>query len=600
MTMRHLNKVTGALLAGLLLSACSQDEIVSDNSKDENINKGVTASVEDFKTEYDTRTVLTLDANTGLTFQWSAQDKVAVFGHNGMLQATMPITVGDEPSTAIFNCTDYQLITTNKYRAYLPFSSDAEVDYTNKIAKVPVSYTGQTQTGNASTTHIGNYDYLVSDECTPTALNNCHFTFSHMGVALRLQITMPEAGNWKSVTLAAADGGQAFTTSAYLNLFDTSYANTALEAKETASSVTLSLSDGTNSYISTTSESPVLTAWIMLAPTTYFNSTDAKEMTVTVKSADGNSYVASITPNKKFKQGYAYSLNITTSSTPFLKSKFKVSDSKYVTFATGNLQYDIENSKYQLAENQWTRCTKARGTYTLKSDNKHIDTTPYTTNNKILDLFAWGTANDPTYAYVANIATSNLGSYYLGENDEVGNPKENINTDNQSFSTSNDWGTVISKQIVGLDGARTLTKDEWIGLLQNQYFTVAKLSDNWVLGLVVFPYEMDENTAKSYLTSSSPLVYKYGTTTTSLDVKQQSMTTEKLEASGALFIPAGGYRSTKTVTDYNSTGYYWSASSQGDKGEQAYILHFRSANVRQYYRERHIGCAVRLAKDVTE
>lgn len=598
--MRHLNKVTGALLAGLLLSACSQDEIVSDNSKDENINKGVTASVEDFKTEYDTRTALTLDEETGLTFKWTADDddKVAVFGKTGLGQASMGISVGNEPTTATFNCESFQLVTTNSYCAYLPFSSNAEVDKTNSVAKVPVSFTGQTQTGNASMAHIGNYDYLVSDECTPTALNNCHFTFSHMGVALRLQITMPEAGNWKSVTLAAADGGQAFTTSAYLNLFDPSYANTALEAKETASSVTLSFSDGTNSYISTTSESSVLTAWIMLAPTTYFNSTEAKEMTVTVKSADGNSYVASITPNKKFKQGYAYSLDITTSSTPFLKSKFKVSDSKYVTFATGNLQYDIENSKYQLAENQWTTCVKSRGSYTLGSDNKHIDVTPYTTNNKILDLFAWGTANDPTYAYVN---TLNGGNYYLGETDEIGNPSEKITTDKQSFSTSNDWGTVASKQIVGLDGARTLTADEWIGLVKNQCFAVASLTGQNIKGLVVFPYGMDETTAKGYLTTTSPKVYKYTGTDAMSSLSSQNITVDNLKTSGALFLPLGGYRANKTVSDFKSTGLYWSVSSAQTYGEAAYVLQVKTAQIQPcYYQNRKLGSSVRLVMDVTE
>lgn len=605
MKMRHLSNAKW-LLAGLLLAACAQDDSVIDNSDKQNDKEGVTAAVEGFKIDNATRTTLELDDTYGLAFKWSENDQPAVFGTNTKTQSTMNIKAGTgTEGIATFDCGDFQLVTTNSYCAYLPFSSAATT--TDGEVKIPVSYTGQKQTGNASTAHLGSYDYLASDVVTPSSLNTCHFTFKHMGSAVRLKITMPEAGNWQTVTLAA-DGGEAFTTSAYLNLFNSEYGCTKLQDNEKASSVTLNLSDGTNNYIATTADDNVLTAWIMLAPTTYFNATDAKAMTVTVTSASGESYTASITPSKEFKRGYAYSFNVSgleKEKSPFLNSKFKVGDNTYVTFVTGNLQYDIQNSKYQLAENQWTYCVNANGTYTLSSDKKYITATPYT-NTNILDLFGWGTANAPTYAYV-NLSSAgyalNAGNYYLGAYDEVGNPKEDIETDLTAFNTNNDWGTIAAKQISGITGARTLTAQEWAYLLKNQYCAVANLTDKNVLGLVVFPYGVDETTAKSYLTTASPTVYKMSgsNVTITTTVTKQSITSEKLAASGALFLPAGGSQMNGKATNVKSYGYYWSASSAQTYGESAYMLQFlyNQIKLNDYTQRRH-GCSVRLAKYVTE
>ncbi len=51
-----------------------------------------------------------------------------------------------------------------------------------------------------------------------------------------------------------------------------------------------------------------------------------------------------------------------------------------VLFSTGNLQYDISNSRYQFAAN----------------DYDYIGATNFTNNTNVIDLFGWGTGNNPT------------------------------------------------------------------------------------------------------------------------------------------------------------------------------------------------------------
>lgn len=148
---------------------------------------------------------------------------------------------------------------------------------------------------------------------------------------------MPETGTWQKLTLSTTE--EAFTTSATIDLF-----TKALSNATKSSSVTLDLND-----IVTTAEDNVLTAWIMLSPVDL----QGKAVSVSVKSAE-KEYVATFTPTKAYVAGKAYSVSATAEQSKFLNGKFKVSDNKYVTFAMGNLQYDIQNSKYQLAENQWT------------------------------------------------------------------------------------------------------------------------------------------------------------------------------------------------------------------------------------------------------
>ena len=70
----------------------------------------------------------------------------------------------------------------------------------------------------------------------------------------------------------------------------------------------------------------------------------------------------------------------------------------------------------------------------------------------------------------------------------------------------------------------------------------------------------------------------------------------KLEAAGAVFLPASGYRYVSTVSYVQDYGYYWSATE--DVGYYAYFLNFSSDEAYMNYTIRSYGRSVRLVKDL--
>lgn len=120
------------------------------------------------------------------------------------------------------------------------------------------------------------------------------------------------------------------------------------------------------------------------------------------------------------------------------ESAFAISDNSYVCFSPGNLQYHIATDTWRFADYQY--------------DYVAADITD-TTYTGWIDLFGWGTGNNPT----------------------------NVEDANSKFT---DWGT----NAIGTDVAntwRTLTLDEWLYLFQHTRWTLARV--NGILGFMLLP-----------------------------------------------------------------------------------------------------------------
>jgi len=312
------------LLASLALAGCSQEDITTDlASGDETAAKeGITMTVKDFETDRATRTALTLDETTGLKFTWAESDLVGVFGSQDDQQVKLTIKSGADSNEATFTSSDFQLSPSSTYRAYFPMT-DAN---TASSSEITLDYTEQKQTENASTAHLGAYDFLVSDKVTPTATNTAAFNFSHLGAAVRLRITLknvPEINGlkytttvpWAKVKLSTTDGSKLFITKGTLDLFG----DKEIKAAETASSVELwlggDIESGTGEH--------TIDLWLMLAPTDL----SGKTINVSMHADFGETYGEATDEGiisrfylidgdtdidgKNFKAGCAYSLPVT-------------------------------------------------------------------------------------------------------------------------------------------------------------------------------------------------------------------------------------------------------------------------------------------------
>lgn len=236
---------------------------------------------------------------------------------------------------------------------------------------------------------------------------------------------------------------------------------------------------------------------------------------------------------------------------------FSVSANKQVTFSPGNLQYHPATNQWRFAANQ---------TYYIGDSNTNI-AVDY---DGWLDLFGWSTV----FTYYG-ISTS-----------------VNSNDYGDSFV---DWGTAT----IGEETAntwRTLTVEEWYYLLYERN-NASRLKGigvvNGVNGLILLPDGWRCPPGVMFLTGF------YDQESEEQYAEHQVFTPEywaKLEALGAVFLPAAGNRSGTDVGNVQGVGYYWSATEEDS--DYVYCLYFRSDRAWMISSNRYYGHSVRLVKDL--
>ena len=250
---------------------------------------------------------------------------------------------------------------------------------------------------------------------------------------------------------------------------------------------------------------------------------------------------------------------------------FSVSASKQVTFSPGNLQYTQSTNAWSFAENQYDYIGTDNVTGgSVSTDATYGDSKSGTALADKIDLFGWSTS-----ANYFGVSTSTDYNDYSG-----------------SFV---DWGT----NKIGNDAPntwRTLTYDEWNYLFwerpnYSNLYGVAQV--NGVNGLVFLP---DNWTCPAGVIFKSGSHSNYGV---DYYVAYQTFTAEqwsKLEAAGAIFLPAAGYRYGSDVSRVQGSGYYWFATE--DSSYYAACLSFYSDGAGIGGSNRHNGRSVRLVKDL--
>ncbi len=235
--------------------------------------------------------------------------------------------------------------------------------------------------------------------------------------------------------------------------------------------------------------------------------------------------------------------------TPSVKGAFSVSPTARVIFSQGNLQF--VSSAWRFAEHQYDYLGSSQ------SDGNR-------------DLFGWGTGS---------------------------NPNQTSTTD-ADYGTFTDWGNNIG------DGWRTLSSEEMNYLLNTRSNTTfnlpystsniryTKATVNGKNGLILFPDNYVHPTGVTVTGSCD-----YNTTNAGYSVFSVTSGWDKMEAAGAVFLPAAGYRDgTSAPSQVASHGYYWLSSES--ESHKAYRLLFHSGETTASNpQERHYGFSVRLVKE---
>ena len=230
-----------------------------------------------------------------------------------------------------------------------------------------------------------------------------------------------------------------------------------------------------------------------------------------------------------------------------LPGLFSVSATQQVYFSQGNLQYQASTNTWRFAEHQYDYVGKQTGYYrgnVSGSDNRYISST----YSGWIDLFGWGTGSNPT---LSSTSFEDYGAFV----DWGCNPISN------GGNTNNLW--------------RTLTKSEWYYLFNSRTDASSKCGTgniNGVGGLIILPDSWKLPSECSFTSGfCSPSGDSYP------DWSHNSYTLAQwaqMEAAGAVFLPAAGYRYGTNVYHVGRYGFYWSSTPLNDG--DAYSMSFVS------------------------
>lgn len=243
-----------------------------------------------------------------------------------------------------------------------------------------------------------------------------------------------------------------------------------------------------------------------------------------------------------------------------LAGVFSVSATKQVRFSQGNLQYKRSADTWYFAENQYDMIGFANVDNGALADK--------------IDLFGWsGDAGSVAFG----IGISEAASDYAG-----------------AFQ---DWGTHFGNGVTW----RTMTQNEWEYLLEKRTnaaslkgvarIDIHQFGFEYANGLILLP---DSWSCPGGITFNSGM----GTLDSDAYATQQTFTLEQwkqLEAAGAVFLPAAGFRSATGVGVVQWEGAYWSATSGETEQAGCMVFFPNEAEVQNY--SRSVGNSVRLVQE---
>ncbi|MBO7125788.1 MAG: hypothetical protein J6V74_08115, partial [Bacteroidales bacterium] len=198
-----------------------------------------------------------------------------------------------------------------------------------------------------------------------------------------------------------------------------------------------------------------------------------------------------------------------------IMAAFSISDSKQIYFSQGNLQYQASTGTWRFAEHQYD---------IIGSDNSNISSS----YSGWIDLFGWGTSGyNGKNPFMTSTDYSDYGD---GSNDIAG--------------TNYDWGVYNAISNGGNQAGqwRTLTYNEWSYLINSRANASSKYgvaTVNNVNGLVLLP---DSWTLPNGVTFTSGVANDYGSDYYKTVNNYSAEEWSKMEANGAVFLPAAGYR----------------------------------------------------------
>ena len=234
----------------------------------------------------DTKTAVIPDASySSYGFIWSAKDTVGIFPDAGS-QIYFTMASGAGASSAQFDGGAWTCKDGYEYWSYFPFIGN----YYLNPAKIPVTFLGQKQVGNANSDHFQKYDYMYAP-MTRKEDNFLNFSYQHLITGVLPWVDLP-AGHYTGLTLSLEEA--LFVTKGEYNLTSTS---PAISGKEYSNSLHIDLDI-------TLTDPGTLIVYVPMAPIDM----RGKTLTITVSDEGARSFEYTYNPGKAYVASNIYRL----------------------------------------------------------------------------------------------------------------------------------------------------------------------------------------------------------------------------------------------------------------------------------------------------
>ncbi len=255
----------------------------------------------------------------------------------------------------------------------------------------------------------------------------------------------------------------------------------------------------------------------------------------------------------------------------YVAKPFSVSSTKQVYFSHGNLQYQPSSNKWRFAKEQYDFIFEYATFGTVKNADNTQTSPSY---NGWIDLFGWGTGNNPTL----------------------------LSQDLADYSQFTDWGSNPIQDNNGITSGpnvwRTMSKDEWEFLLETRN-NAANLKG--VGGILRTEPMKKEGFMKGIILLPDNWVCPNGLNFDPAGINGYTLSEwRQMEKAGAVFLPYTGERRADDQRIWIGSGIvYWTSSTEGSTGE-VYRVDLTIETRQIYlisYSNQYSGYAVRLIRD---
>lgn len=180
------------LLSLLTLGSCA--EITDEDLSSDYDLSTIDVTIEDYLWEGTTRTSASI-SNQGIKFSWSDNDTISIYPDQGSQVEFLAQSSDGATTTATFDGGAWALKKGHSFCAFYPYA------FKNRSSdNIKLTYSGQVQTGNNNISDACVCDYIYAPS-EGVVDGKATFTFKHLGAFLYLELTMPEANTYTSVSL---------------------------------------------------------------------------------------------------------------------------------------------------------------------------------------------------------------------------------------------------------------------------------------------------------------------------------------------------------------------------------------------------------------